>query len=55
VTSSNGGKSWPELGFAGTAERARAREERGRWRWTPRVSSGDGHRFIGSEEQRRGS
>jgi hypothetical protein len=28
VTSSDGGKSWPELGFTGTAERARAREER---------------------------
>jgi hypothetical protein len=39
----------------GTAERARAREEKGRWRWTPRVSSGGERRFIGNEEQRCGS
>jgi hypothetical protein len=39
----------------GTAERARTREEKGRWRWTPRVSSGGRHRFIGTEEQRRRS
>jgi hypothetical protein len=46
VTSSDGGKSWPKLGFAGTAERARTREERGRWRRTPRVFGGFSPFFL---------
>jgi hypothetical protein len=40
---------------SGTAERARAREERGRWRRTPRVSGGGRRRYIGVGERWRGS